>query len=744
MRLFFLKILFILFTLSNFVFADQVKKIEVSGNNRVTNQTIYSIANIKLNEDYSLNQLNNFQKKLFQSNFFKSVDLKLKNNILYINVIENPIIDFYYIKGVTGKLREDFFYNNLQLGPNKIFSEYLLKSDVEKIKDNYLDSGYLDVKVIPEISKISGNSLNLILNIEEGKSYKVNRVFFTGNKFFKPSTLLDVISTSEHSWWKFLSSSSSYNKKRIEYDKSLLKEFYLDNGFYDIQIMSADSNFIESQGVNISYSIDSGGKYTFSNFVIKDEEKNLREKDIKSIENIIKKFLQGQYSISLLRKTQDKIYKYLELSKIEFVQLNVTEVKKNNNIDIIFIFYKSNRAYINLIKVRGNSITEEKVIRNNLYLSEGDSFSNKKLTNSIKNLKNTGIFADVDVKTKKIDRELIDLDINVEEQPTGSISAGIGVGSSESSVGGSLQEKNLFGKGIISNIDFKVGTQKISGSINVINPEYKDTGSKLGTSLFAVTTDFDNAGYESKKIGSSIFLEHDILEDISLRYGFGLDLDKINTSENASTLYKSREGNYLTYKSFYNIDNDKRNRRFKPTSGHKAGFGQSLAMPGSDITYINNNVYGAFYHEYKKDYVLNLKGGIDTINSLGNEDIKLSDRKFLSNKKIRGFESFGIGPKDGKDHIGGNYSFYSSIASTFPNPFPEKWNADSIVFIDAANVWGVDYDSSKNSDKLRSSAGLVLDWTSPLGPLSFTYAETLSSADGDKKESFSFQIGSTF
>jgi outer membrane protein insertion porin family len=139
-----------------------------------------------------------------------------------------------------------------------------------------------------------------------------------------------------------------------------------------------------------------------------------------------------------------------------------------------------------------------------------------------------------------------------------------------------------------------------------------------------------------------------------------------------------------------------------------------------------------------------LKSGLSSINAFNNKDVKLSDRKFLSSRKLRGFENYGVGPKDGKDHIGGNYSAYSSIASTIPNPLPDKWNANSIIFFDAGNVWGVDYDSSKDSDKIRSSAGLGLDWISPLGPLSFVFAQTLSSADGDLEESFSFQIGSSF
>tara|TARA_A100001015_G_scaffold44065_1_gene48409 strand:+ start:6755 stop:8992 length:2238 start_codon:yes stop_codon:yes gene_type:complete len=745
MKKFIIKILLISSLLSSISYSEVINKIEINGNSRIKNETILGLANIKLNKNYTAGQINNFQKKLYESNFFKLVNFEFKNNVLFINVSENPIIDFYYINGVKSKIREDFFYNSLNLGPNKIFSEYFLKTDIEKIKNNYLEGGYLDVKILPEISQISGNALNVVINIIEGKNYKVRRVYFSGNTFFSPSTLLDVISTSEHSWWKFLSSVTNYNQNRIVFDKSLLKNFYLDNGFYDVQIISADTNFIKNKGVDLTFSINSGNKYNFSNFKIFDKNNNLRKKDIFNIKKIIEKDLKNTYSRSTLIRIQNKIINYLNLNNIEFVDLNISANKqKKNKIDITFDFYKTDRLFVNLINIKGNSITEEAVIRNNLSFSEGDTFTRKKLDDSLKKLRNTGIFSDNKITSKKIENELVDIEVNVEEQPTGSISAGLGVGSAESSIGGELKEKNLFGKGIVSNANVRFGTQKISGSINAIIPDYNNTGNKVGVSLFALSTEFDNAGYESKKIGTSAFTEYNLFEDISLNYGLGFDLDKISTNENASSLYKSRAGNYITYKTFYNIDNDKRDRNFKPTSGYKTGFGQSLAVPGSDISYLSNNVYSNFYHQIKKGYVFNVKAGLNTINSIGDDDIKLSDRNFLSSKKLRGFESYGIGPVDGKDHIGGNYSFYSTIGSTFPNPLPEKWNADSIVFIDAGNVWGVDFDSSKDSNKLRSSVGIGLDWTSPLGPLSFTYAEVLSSASTDKEESFSFQIGSSF
>ena len=201
----------------------------------------------------------------------------------------------------------------------------------------------------------------------------------------------------------------------------------------------------------------------------------------------------------------------------------------------------------------------------------------------------------------------------------------------------------------------------------------------------------------------------------------------------------------MTYKTFYSVQNDKGDRVFQPTKGHRIGFGQTLGLPLSDIPYIGNSVSGSYYKPISKNFIMNLKAGANSINSLSNsKDVKLSDRKFLTNKSLRGFESFGVGPKDGSDHIGGNYSAYGSISSTFPNPFPDKWNAKSLIFLDAGNVWGVDFDDSKDKSKIRSSTGISLEWISPLGPLSFTLSETLSSANGDLEESFSFEIGSTF
>ena len=737
--------LLILIFLSTLVRSNETLEYNIVGNKRISDETIKNIVNLKKNKNYNIEDLNNFQKKLYETNYFKEVSIKIKQNKINIIVSENPIIDFFYINGVINKKREDFFYENLLLGQNKIFSEALLKQDIEKIKDIFHAAGFFDVKVDTSISKISGNALNLVINIDRKEKYKINRIFFIGNKKYKSSRLYDVVSSTENGWWKFLSSSSLVNKGRIDFDKNLLKKFYLNNGYYDVQITSSDINFIGNNLANIIFSINSGKKYSFAKYEIIDPENNLNESNIKDLKQIISKKLNGTFSQKKLNDINNILNEYLRTKKIEFVTF-FNRIKKSNDdkLDIEFKFVKKPRKYINLINISGNTITEENVIRRNLLFSEGDSFLDYKIVKSLDKVKSLRIFKDVKFKTEIIGDEKVDLNISVEEQPTGSVSAGVGVGSQGSTVSSSIVEKNLFGKGITLNGNVSLGTEKISGNILLALPDFMNTDNTFNYNIFATSTDFENAGYESKKIGNGLSTQYNIYENVNFKIGFAADLDSIDTNSNASALYKSREGDYLTYKGFYSIANDKRNSGFQPTKGYRIGFGQGLALPGSDITYLENSVNGSIYHSISNDYIVSFKTGINTINAIGDDDIKLSDRKFLRQSNLRGFENYGVGPKDGTDHIGGNYSAYASLSSTVPNPIPDSWNAKSIIFLDTGNVWGVDFDDSLDSNKLRSSIGVSLEWVSPLGPLSITLSENISKADGDIDERFSFQIGSNF
>ena len=738
-------LIFFLLFIANISFSNEFIKIDIIGNKRISNETIINIINFKKNESYDLDDLNDFQKKLLKSNFFSDVLVQSKSKTLIIEVKENPLIDFFYIKGVENKKREDFLYEILSLGQNRVFSDVLLNEDLEKIRDVFRSAGYFDVLINPIVTKTRNGTYNVVLEIDRKNKYNIKRIFFIGDVKYKSSTLLDVVSSTEYGWWNFLSDSDIVDSNRINIDKELLKDFYLKNGYYDVQIVSSDINIVDNKSANIIFSINAGEKYFFSEHRIIDNGANLKENDLSSLNKILSKKINGTFSKTKIDNADDLINDYLISKKIEFVTFLSTPKKNNtNSIDVEYNFIQIPKKFINLVNVSGNSITEENVIRRNMLFSEGDSFVDYKIKKTIDNLKSLKIFKSVNLTTENISDNKLDINISVEEQPTGSIGAGIGVGSSGSAISTSLVEQNLFGKGIILNSNITVGTEKIFGNTSFTIPDFKNSGNNLNYNIYAVSTEYQNAGYESKKIGNSVSLNYDIYEDVSLTSGVGADVDQIDTNNSASALYKSREGDYLTFKTFYSIFSDKRDSKFLPTKGYRIGFGQSYAIPGSDIPYIENNLSGSYYYPIAKDYILSLKSGISSINSLDNKDVKLSDRKFLSGSKLRGFESFGIGPKDGKDHIGGNYSAYTSLSTTIPNPIPDSWNAKSILFLDSGNVWGVDYNNSLDSNKIRSSAGLSLEWISPLGPLSITMAQNISKADGDLDESFSFNIGSNF
>ena len=740
-------VLFLLFfsfyTFSSY--SEILKEINVIGNNRVSTQTVLDNVDLSLDSDLDTSDLDRVQKKLFKTDFFDEVLLNYNEGKLIIRVKENPLIENFFISGVVNNQREDFLYESLNLGQNRIFSKSLLSQDLLKIKNIFADAGYMNAQVEPSLSLLPGNNVNLVLKVDRGEKFNIDRIFFIGDKKFKNSELIDEISSSEYGWWKFLSSSSVFSQKRLDYDKYLLREFYLNSGYYNIQIPSVDLDIASSNLLNLTFTIDSGNIHSIGSYDVIDDQNNLSEENIKSIKSIVNKSLPKIYSKKKIINIKDDIYDYLNLNNIDFMNLKINENVSNDNIvNLIFSFNKSNVKYIDKIIVKGNSITNEEVIRRNIDLASGDQFSEYKLDKSKQNLENSQIFKRIEIKKIDKDDELIELEVNVEEQPTGSIAAGIGLGTNESSLGGSLNEKNLFGQGIDLNSNLNFGTEKIKGNIGLKFDDFLNSDNKFLYNFYIIDTSYENAGYESTVVGNSGSVEYSIFKDINIELGLGIDLDDISANSSASQLYKSREGKYNTFKAFYNLKKDTRDRSFNVKNGNLFSFGQAFATPLSDIPYISNNISNSFYSELSDNYVINLKTGFSSINGLDNKDIKLSDRKFISSRNLRGFESLGVGPVDNNNHIGGNYTAYGSVSSTFPNPLPDKWNAKSLIFFDAGNVWGVDFDKSKDSDKIRSSVGLGLDWTSPLGPINFSLSNVLSKANTDKEQSFSFLLGSVF
>lgn len=718
----------------------------ISGNKNIKSTTIINYASKKISTlDPFL--INNFQKKLFETGFFEFVNIQVKNKKIYVDLKEYPLVNFFFIEGIKNKNLLDKIYNVITVKENEIFRPYLIKNDIKNINILLNSLGYLKSNFDYELIKIENNKVNLFYKIKTNKKFKINRIYFIGNKYFKSSTLSDVIYSAEHGWWKFLATNTIPSESIINVDISRLKDFYLNNGFYDVQISSNSVSLKNDSSADIVYSINSGKKYYIKDIKVLDNSNSLTNKDLSNLNNIYKKSLNNLYN----KNNISKLYKHTEnffLKSNYNLKIDYQLMKLNdNNLSLTFAFSDIlNKKIINKIIFKGNSITDDFVLRNKLLINEGDLLNTSKIKESVEILKGTSLFKEVNYEILKKPYENfdtgVDVLIKIEEQPTGEISAGAGGGTNGFGVSGSINEKNFLGKGLVLNTSLNATTQKILGNFSYENSDFMGTGNTFKNTFFAASNKFENAGYENKIIGSSASLTYEIYDKLFFNPGVSIDQDKVSAKNDASAAIKRKEGDFFTSKFFYNAFKDTKNRQFQPTEGYSIGFGQGFSIL-SDIPYINNKFYGSYYNEYTDNFIGSVRYKLESINGL-DKDVKFSDRLFVGSRNLRGFSDKGIGPKINNDFVGGNYSFYSTFSSTFPNGLPDKWNANTNVFLDAANVWGADDNTIKDSNSIRSSLGLGLSWVSPIGPLSFTYAQPLSKNSSDEVEQFNFSIGSAF
>ena len=721
--------------------------IKILGNKNISNESILSIANIDNSaKKYDIENLNLIKKKLFESNFFSNVDVNISDKTLVISVIENPLVDYIVIEGLNK--RPDFeqkLNKILILKSNSIFSQTSLNKDIFLIKEFLSDNGFFGNVVNYNVNKTTNNKVNIFYKIDLKNQYKIKNIFFIGDKVFSSSKLSSIISSEPDSIFKIFGNEFIPSVNRINYDISSLKNFYLNEGYYDVQIPGTSFDLLNDEYVNLVFSIDAGPKFFINKIYIKNASDSVNETDLIYIQEENKKILNKPYNLKIINRLVNNYNLYLDKKELRST-LNlgikkVTNEKLDLTLEIVPI---SDKKIISNIKVIGNEVTEEKVIRNNLKFAEGDLLNSFKIQQSVDQLKSTRIFKDAIISNTINNNQNYDLTVKVEEIPTGEIAGGLGVGSAGSTIAFNINEKNFLGKGIRTDANVNLGTQRILGSISFDNPDFMDTGTLLSNSLYANKYTYSDAGYENKLIGNDISTGYEIFENINFTNGIGINYDKINVSSGASSLITGQEGNYLTTKYFYRLTNDQRNRKYKATSGHLMGFGQDIAIPPSDITYISNNFYGSLYKEFTEDFVGSIKYNLKSINSLNDKSIKLSDRVFLSDTELRGFAFRSVGPKVNGDYIGGNYAYATTFSTTVPNGLPDSWNASSNLFLDIANVWGSDLTGVKDNDSIRSSIGFGFTWFSPIGPLSLSYAEPIAKASSDAIENFNFRIGGAF
>ena len=726
-------------------FAEIVNEIQISGNKRVSDETVKVYGEIKpKGSDFSNSDINNILKNLYSTNFFEDVNIEIRNKKLIINLIEYPVINEIVLIGEQNTRVKNQIKKIISSKEKNSFIKNNLNKDINLIKKLYSSLGYKFSQVETKVRNIDKNNVDLAINIDKGEITRISKIFFTGDKKIKDKRLRDIIASEEDKFWKVISRNTRFNENQIELDKRLLINYYKNLGYYDVKVTSSSAEIQDSENINLYYSIEAGKRYIFAK--IETVLDSTFDKEIFfPLREKYNDLVGTYYSPFKIKKILEEIDIIIENKNLQFVEHSVQETIEGDKINLAFNIKEGKKIIVERINIKGNNVTNESVIRSELLLDEGDPFTNLNLDKSVAKLKSKNIFNRVksEVLPGSSDDQKI-IEINIEEKPTGELSAGAGVGTNGGTFAFDIQENNWLGEGKIVGINVELSEESLKGKLFYTNPNYDLLGNSIEYHIQNTSNDKPDQGYENKLItfgaGTSFEQYKDIYTNLSLNFSY----DDLRTNSNASASLQKQDGDFTELAAVYGLTYDKRNRTFMPTDGSVFGFVQSLPIY-ADKPFIDNTFRFSTYHEFNENYVGSGKIFLSAINGLNDEDVRLSKRKSLSTRRLRGFSKGKIGPVDGNDHIGGNYAAAVNFDVNLPNLLPDSSNTDVSFFVDFGNVWEVDYDDSlDDSNKLRSSTGVNASWISPIGPMTFTLATNLSKASTDTTESFNFNLGTSF
>ena len=742
-------IIFFVFLNINFVFAKTFENIKITGNKRVSLNSIIVLGDIDTKGDYTDRELSHIIKKLYETDFFENIKIDISNNLMIINVVENPIIEDLKIIGVKNKKLLEFIEQSTQLKNRKSFSEFKARQDLVILKNISKSLGYYFAEINYDyVKNKSQNSIQLIYDLNLGDKTKIKKIIFLGNKNIKDKALKELITSEEHKFWKFLSKNVYLNTEQIALDKRLLLNYYKDNGYYNSKISNSFAELDNKGNFNLIFSIDSGNKFYFNDFSLiipPDFDPSV----FKPINKIFLELKDKKYSLRKLNSIISEVDKIATSRLYDFIDATIDErIIDNDKIDFTITIKESEKFYVNRINILGNFNTVEEVIRHQLIIDEGDAYNEILFNKSINNIKSLNLFKTVNSKIiNSEDQNLKSIDITVEEQPTGEINLGAGLGTNGSTLGGGIKENNFLGKGIALDTNFQISKDGLKGRFIYAKPNFNYSDNTLSASLIAETLDkLELNGYKNSNVGFSLGTQFQQYENFFLSPEIAISSEKLETTHTASTKLKKQEGSYQDIYFNYGAYYDLRDRSYKPTSGHSIKFNQSIPLY-SDNYELTNTFEINKYHALNQtsDIIGKISFFAQSVNAISGGDSRISKRLFIPAKKLRGFEPGKVGPKDNAEFIGGNYVSSLNLSTGLPDFIPTFENIDLSAFFDAANIWGVDYSNSAiESNTIRSSAGLSIDLLTPIGPLNFALSQPLTKASSDKTESFRFNLGTTF
>ncbi len=753
-------ILLCLFCVATPAFAYQNHSVIIKGNERVDEDTIISYVNISGIKQGSTKALQDSVKKLNESDLFLEAKIHSNNGIITIEVKENPVISEVKIVG-NKKIEDETLQSELSLKKRAIFTKAKLQSDLKRLNEIYLKSGRFLTKIDPKIIQKDQNRVEIIFEISEGPKAKIAEIYFIGNSAFSDQDLLSEVSTAKSKWWKFLSSSDSYDSDRIEFDKEKLRRFYGSKGYADFNVISSTAQIAPTKDkFFITFLLEEGIKYKVGEVKI---ENHVQKFDEEILRKTILLESKDVYNSDMVEKTVDRMIEIMSEKSYAFAHIEpiLKRNPENKTIDIIFVINETPRIYINQIIINGNTRTHDEVIRRELRFREGDAYNINKINRSKQRIQNLGFFEKVDFKTNRIgNTDKVDLVIEVKEKKTGELNLGVGYSTvNKLTTNAGIKERNLFGTGQELGFNVQKAYSQLTSEINYTKPYFMGRAIDVGFDVFKYQLSKRNTlVYDQDSSGVTVRGNYSITEFLGHQIHYSLSNQSINNIDpTASIGLQNLQGSFVSSGIGHSLFYDKRDNKMNPRQGYYASVSQDYTGIGGDIKTIKHEGSAGYYIPViEESYVFKILARGGAIQGLGGQGVRSNYGFFLGGNNFRGFEYAGIGPRTisngsavGGSIIGGKYYYVGTAEFMFPLGLPKELGINGILFSDNGMVKGVDPISRQNSSiadsgKMRSSYGLSIAWSSPMGPIRLDFAKVAKKEVYDRTQNFRFSFGTTF
>ena len=737
----------------------QFNTVQINGNERIGDSAILSRAGIVRGRAISGGQLNDAYQNLQASGLFETVSIEPQGGTLVITVVEFPTINRISFEG-NARIDDEALASVIDSNERRVFNPTQAEKDANSIAQAYSNEGRIAARVQPKIIRRDQNRVDLVFEIFEGDNVEIERLSFVGNRVYSDRRLRRVLGTKQAGLFRRLVRRDTFVPERTDADRQLLRDFYLSRGYVDMRISAVNAQLTqERDGYFLQFNVQEGQQFKFGTLSV---TSTINGVSADAYQDVIRTRSGAVYSPTQVETDIARMERKAIRDGVDFLRVEpvVTRNERDLTLDVEYRITRGPRVFVERIDIEGNTTTLDRVVRRQFDSVEGDPFNPREIRESAQRIRDLGYFesAEVDAREGSSPEQVV-VDVNVTEQPTGSLSFG-GSYSNNDGVGVavSFAEENFLGRGQKVRLVLSTATDARRYGFDFIEPSLLGRDVALGLNLDYAETNSSFSSFDTERLLFQPSLTFPVSENgrVQLRYTFdSLEMTARETAVNGPVIEDDIQAGRQDASSVgYAYTYDTRRTGLDPTSGLLFQFGQDFAGLGGDSKFIKTTAKVIGEKSILNEEVTlraTLEGGALAWSDGNN---RVSDRFVLGPSILRGFEPGGIGPRDVSagfdDPLGGNLYIAARFEAEFPLGLPEEYGINGGVFYDVGNLWNLD-DVNFNggtiigeSGSFRHVVGLSVFWETPVGPLQFNVSKALKKETFDKEQKFEVTLRTDF